>query len=261
MIRFGFNKRLKEVWGDETKITLINREIIKEKPVLKRLLLSYYQEMISFLNPDGPTLEIGSGGGFLKECFPQAITSDVLPLPGVDIICDATDMGFKNGSIGNILLRGVLHHINDPMKFFEECNRVLCQGGRVIINDPYISPFSYFINKYLHFEPCDLTADWKFEKGKPLMDCNLAMGTIIFKKRISEFREKYPQLKIIHTNYHSFFIYLLSGGYSYPSFIPTWSFNFFMGIEKLLDPFRLLLANIVFIVIEKEHYRGEVDAG
>ncbi|OGX15661.1 MAG: hypothetical protein A2166_02710 [Omnitrophica WOR_2 bacterium RBG_13_41_10] len=172
-------------------------------------------------------------------------------IPGVNIIFDATKMPFKNQSVKNITMRGVLHHLNDPFAFFEECERVLQSGGRIIINEPYISPFSYIGYKYLHFENCDYSWQTEFKKGQPFMDCNSALPTIIFKKKLPYFKNTFPKLQIIHTNYHTFFIYFLTGGYSYPALIPNRLFNIFISIEKGLRPLRKLLANIMFIVIEK----------
>lgn len=250
-MRFFFNKKLKEKWGDDLEVTLVNQETLNNKPVFRKLMSEYYQEITYALQEGGLTLEIGSGGGFFREYHPHVITSDILQVPGVDVVCNSTQLPFREGSLKNIVMRGVLHHIYDPILCFEECERTLAVGGRIIMNDPYISPFSHFIYKYISFEFFDPNADWKFERGQPLMDCNLAMGTIIFKKRLDDFKKRFPQLKIAHTNYHTFFIYLLTGGYSYPSLIPKWMFGPVMTIERFLKPLRMLLSSILFIVLEK----------
>ncbi|MDP7045279.1 MAG: class I SAM-dependent methyltransferase [Alphaproteobacteria bacterium] len=258
-MKFLFNKKLKKVWGDDLEVTLVNQEILNNKPVFRKLIAEYYREMAAALQEGGPTLEIGSGGGFFHEHHPHAISSDMLQIPGIDVVCDATQLPFRESSLKNIVMRGVLHHIYDPILFFEECERVLAEGGRVIINDPYISPFSHFIYKYIHFEFCDPEADWKFDRGQPLMDCNLALATIIFKKRLADFKQRLPRLKIVRTNYHTFFIYLLTGGYSYPALIPSWMFEPVMAVERLLKPLRMLLSSTLFIVLEKRGDGGGKD--
>lgn len=252
MLQLGFNKKLKKVWGNDREITLLNQEIMQKKPVLKKLWTSWYQEALSFIKLDGPTVEIGTGGGFFKEFFPQAITSDILHIPGIDLVFNALEMPFKDRSIRTIVLTGVLHHIHKPFVFFKECERVLKEGGRIIINDPYVSPFSYVIFKWVHFENCDYSNQLEFEKGQPLMDCNLALTTIIFKKRLSDFKNAFPRLQVIHTDCNTFFIYMLSGGFSYPALIPSELFNMFMWLEKALRPLRKALASNFFIVIEKK---------
>ena len=250
------NKDVKEAWGDDRRMTVVNRGILSKKTILRKLIASYYLEITDHIAPVGRTLELGSGGGFLKDYIADAITSDMVDVPGVDIVCDGTNLPFKDSSLGNIVLRGVLHHIHEPMDFFAECERVLMKGGRIIINDPYITPFSWLINKYIHFEHCDSKADWRFKKGQPLMDCNLALATIIFKKRLMEFQQKFPGFEITHRKHHTFFIYLLSGGYSYPALIPGWMFGTAMFFEKLLSPLNQLFANIIFVVVEKRDAKG-----
>ncbi len=252
MIKSGFNKKLEKVWGDDYKVTLINKEIINSKPALKKLLNRYYEEMFTLMKPGGKSLELGSGGGFIKELRPDIITSEIIDIPGVDLVCDATEAPFNDGELTNIMMRGVLHHIHDPIRFFKECSRILKPGGRIIINDTIVTPFSYVIYKYLHFEHFDYTADWKFKKGQPLMDCNLALPSIIFKKKYNDFIEMFPEFSVTYKEYHTYFIYLLMGGYSYPSLVPGWAFDMFMKFEALLFPARKILANMVTIVIEKK---------
>jgi len=246
-----FNRHLKPVWGDDREVTLVNRGILERKPILRRLIQSYYEEMLAMRVP-GPALELGAGGGFMKVLAADVITSDMFPVPGLDLVCDGTALPFADGSLRNILLRGVLHHIHDPITFFEECRRVLAVGGRIIINDPVITPFSYLINRFVHFEYCDPNADWRFKRGQPLMDCNLAMASIIFERKSDEFRRLFPEFEIIHTRRHDFMLYLLTGGYSFPALIPNWAFPLAQGVEWILSPLHSLLANIIFIVIEKK---------
>ena len=248
---FLLKKKLKKVWGDDREVTLANQETLKTNLVFRKLMSEYYREIVAALQKGEPTLELGSGGGFFSEYYPNAIASDMINVSGIDVVCDATELPFRDGSLKNIVLQGVLHHIYDPILFFKECERALAKGGRIIINDPYVSPFSYFIYKYITFEFFDPKADWKFDKGQPLMDCNSAMATIIFKKRLAEFKKRLPQLKIVHTNYHTFFIYLLTGGYSYPALIPSRMFGPVMAIERLLKPLRMLLSSVQFVVLEK----------
>ncbi len=139
-MRFFFNKKLKEKWGDDLEVTLVNQETLNNKLVFRKLMSEYYQEITYALQEGGLTLKIGSGGGFFREYHPHVITSDILQVPGVDVVCNSTQLPFREGSLKNIVMRGVLHHIYDPILCFEECERTLAVGGRIIMNDPYISP-------------------------------------------------------------------------------------------------------------------------
>ena len=71
---------------NEVESTVLHRNIIKKKGFLYKLYLEYYgifKENIKDI-PNGLKIELGSGGGFLKEVITDVITSDVLELPDVD---------------------------------------------------------------------------------------------------------------------------------------------------------------------------------
>jgi len=44
------------------------------------------------------------------------------------------------------------------MTFLLEAQRILLPGGRLILVEPWVTPFSYFIYRYIHQEDCDLSA-------------------------------------------------------------------------------------------------------
>ena len=53
-----------------------------------------------------------------------------------DIICDIKNMPLKNDSIDLIVNLEVLEHLPEPVKAFEEFNRILKNGGKVLITCP-----------------------------------------------------------------------------------------------------------------------------
>ncbi len=57
----------------------------------------------------GEVLELGSGGGFLRDVFPNVTTSDVMQIPGVDLQVDARRLPFADGSLRAIVGTNVVH--------------------------------------------------------------------------------------------------------------------------------------------------------
>lgn len=245
------DKSSKSLEADDLRKSRARLHIVEHKPILKKLFDLYYEAIVKNLKNDGLTVEVGGGGGFFKEKMKEALVSDILSFPGLDIVFDALHLPFKSGVVGNIAMKWVLHHISDPISFFKEAERVLKAGGRIVLFEPYISPFSYLIYRYIHFEHCDYSHCWSKHNKGPLLKNNQAIPTIIFKKCLSEFQEEFPQLRIIKRDYLSFLIYWLTGGYSYRALLPMRLLGFAIGVEKLLSPLRKFLASFMLVVIEK----------
>nr|MDQ3072708.1 hypothetical protein [Bacteroidota bacterium] len=76
---------------DDPKVTEMRMGIILRKPFLRKLYTDWYNIFIKKLKgvPEGKIIEIGSGGGFLKEMLPEVITSDVMPLSCNDMAFSA----------------------------------------------------------------------------------------------------------------------------------------------------------------------------
>ena len=74
---------------------------------------------------EGTTLEIGGGIGQFKMRFPDVIATDIQSAPWLDLVTDAQNLPFAAGSIANIVMVDVLHHIEFPLLFLQEAERVL----------------------------------------------------------------------------------------------------------------------------------------
>src|ERR1700751_2552215 len=101
---------------DDPERTVEHGEIIKSKLFLKKIYEYWYDEFKKSW-PDienKKVLEIGSGGGFLKDVMPTVITSDIMPLKIVDKVFSAEDMPFSNEELDGICMLNVFHHIPTP---------------------------------------------------------------------------------------------------------------------------------------------------
>ena len=239
---------------DDVQTTALHRNIIRKKGFLHKLFLENYRifkENIKDI-PDGLKIELGSGGGFLKEVINDVITSDVVELPGVDKVISAEKIPYPDESVAAFFLLGTLHHIKEPDKFFSEVSRCLKPGAKVIMIEPNNTPFSRFFFKHIHHEQFDEKKDsWQVDGVGRLADANLAMPWLIFGRDREKFLTKYPDLEILQINKHTPFRWFLSGGLSYRQFVPSASFGFFTNIEKILSPFDNILCSFMTIVVKK----------
>jgi len=81
-------------------------------------------------------IEIGSG----KNKRKGYISCDIRNLPGVDYVCSANELPFKNESIEEIYSRHLIEHftLKEFLKVLEEWNRVLTKEGMLYIICPNI---------------------------------------------------------------------------------------------------------------------------
>jgi len=239
---------------DDPRTTQLHRDIILNTPFLKKVYLYWYKEFEKVVqeNPQGHYLELGSGGGFLKDLIPNLVTSDILPLPYVDKQINAEQLPFENESLNGIFLLNVFHHIPRPYLFLKEAERCLKPNGKIVIIDPANTLFSRCIYKKLHHEPFDENGGLTIDEGKPLSNSNQALSYIYFIREKNKFQKNFPHLKILNINYHTTLLYLLSGGVSYYPFVPSFTFGIFNFAEKILKPIQKHTALFQTIIIQKQ---------
>src|SRR5947209_6594551 len=83
------------------------------------------------LPPNASVLVVGAGssGRLLQDV--DVTTTDIQELPGVDVVCDAHDLPFEDGSFDAVIAIAVLEHVFDPNRVESEIRRVLRMGGLV----------------------------------------------------------------------------------------------------------------------------------
>jgi SAM-dependent methyltransferase len=230
------------------------KEIWQSKEIVRRLYHRWYGIVGDAIKP-GTILEIGGGSGNLKEFFPDAISSDILFVPWLDVVADAHHLPFKHGSLDNIVLFDVLHHLREPGSFFSDAQRVLKQGGRILIMEPYVSWASFLVYRFIHSEGMNWNIDpFKIDysvKGKSPFSGNQAVTTLMFEKYKERFIEACPHFRIIKQECFDFIVYPLSGGFNHPNLCPLFMYNLFEWLEKLLKPLSSVLAFRIFVVLEK----------
>lgn len=204
------------------------RQRIEAKPALRRLYAEIYARYAACLREcpaTGLAVELGSGGGFVKQVLPEVVTTDVIAYAGVDRVVDATAMPFEAGSVRALFLLNVLHHVPDAGAFLHEAERVLAVGGRVLIVDQYPGWIGGFVYRHLHHEPFDAAAqDWRFPSSGPLSDANGAMAWIVFERDRRRFEAEHARLELAAFERHTPLRYWLAGGLKRWSLLPGWLF-------------------------------------
>jgi len=199
------------------------REIWDRKPVLREVYGDIYRRMAAATIP-GATLEIGGGSGNFKDFAPGTISTDILPAPWLDLVCDAQQLPFGDGRFSNIAMVDVLHHIESPLRFLREADRVLTPGGRLIFCEPAITPLSGMFYRMFHDEPVDmsvnpLAAD-RISADKDPYDSNQAIPTLLTGRFRAEVARAVPGLTLERLERFSFAAYPLSGGFQPWSLLP-----------------------------------------
>ncbi len=241
---------------DSPEAVILRLRIIREKAFLRKLYVEFYKMILRVLPADysAPLLEIGSGGGFLKEYIPGLITSEVLKIHAVDTVLDARDIPFKKNSLGGIVMVNVFHHIPSVDSFLKQASFCIKEKGFLLMIEPWVSSWSKFIYKHLHHEPFDSdTEEWGLVNDDfPLSQANSALPWIVFDRDKAVFEQRFPDWKIKNIILHTPFCYLLSGGVSMRSFMPGFLFNFFHGLEKLISLWNKHIAMFALIVLIKK---------
>lgn len=239
---------------DSPERTILHREIILSKPFLVRLYKEWYSNFLKVIPelPDGKMVELGSGGGFLKDLNKDVICTDILELPTNDMTFSALDMPFKDGELSAIFMIDTFHHIPDSEQFLKEADRCLAPGGRIVMVEPANSTWGRFIYRNFHHEPFEPKGGWTIPSSGPMSDANGALPWIVFERDKEQFSKQFPSMEIVSIKYHTPLRYLLSGGVSFKPLVPKFSFGLIKGMESIATGLSKHLSMFMTIDIRKK---------
>jgi SAM-dependent methyltransferase len=230
---------LKDLQPGSPEFFAAQKAILLNRPLLKRCYDDWYARLLrdarSARQP-GVIVELGSGGGYLKDLEPSIVTSDVVDNVA-DRVIDARHLPFADNSVRALLLTHVFHHIPDADAFFKEAERALVPGGVISMIEVAHTPFARFFFKNFHHEPYeDDRREWSFAQNDSMMDSNQALSWMVFARDRAEFEKRHPALKIEGMSFLPWLTYLLSGGVTARNLIPNWMNGLLIWIERLLQP-------------------------
>jgi SAM-dependent methyltransferase len=234
-----------------------NRQSWDKKPLLRAVYRRFHELIASRLDRTltGQIVELGSGMGSIKDVIPECITTDLFANPWLDRQENAYSLSFADGSVSNLILFDVWHHLRYPGTALKEFARVLAPGGRVIIFDPAISWSGRVIYGLFHHEPIGmrLPLTWDAPVGfKPAdADYYAAQGAAT---RVFWRREEPAQLtawELVEVQPLPSFEYFATGGFSGFQFGNSALFGLWRGLDQVAKPFPTLFAGRLLTVLRK----------
>jgi SAM-dependent methyltransferase len=227
----------------------------RTRPLVRRLYREWHESIRDRLaRVPGSTVELGSGFGALKETIPDVVLTDVERTPWTDVIVDGEELPYADGSVANLVLVDVFHHLARPSAFLDEARRVLAPGGRVLLLDPYCSPVSTIAYKLFHRERTDLAGEAFGEDSGVAagpLDSNQARATLIFFRQLDRFRRGWPELALVERHRLALVVYPLSGGFAGTPLVPDALRAPLTVVERALQPLAPLLAFRCLVVLER----------
>jgi SAM-dependent methyltransferase len=201
---------------------------------------------------DGAVLELGSGAGYCDRFIPNLMTSEVFFCNTVRLVADARRLPFRDQSLRAIVFTNVMHHMPDVRQFLGEAARCLCAGGKILMVEPWVTPWSRLIYTRLHHEPFwPEVADWSFESQGPLSSANGAIPWIVFVRDRDRFESELPELEIDRIKPFLPFRYLVSGGVGMRSLMPGFTYSMWERVERMIEPHMSKLGMFAFVSLRR----------
>jgi len=243
---------------DDPETTASRRHIIQQKRLLHDIYCDWYEAIAASI-PAGvePVLELGSGAGFMRSYVKRLIASDILHVPQLDLVLDAGHIPLTDRSLRAIVMTNVLHHLPDVASFFHEAARVVRSGGALVMIEPWVTPWSRVIYSALHHEPFEPNAaDWRVSGTGPLSAANGALPWILFERDRVRFEREFPAWRVASIDPGMPMRYLLSGGFTAPGLMPSWTSGAWRRVEKRLGPLARKFGMFAKIVVSRSAISG-----
>ena len=250
--------RVRSLDVDAEDFSIAHRTVLKTKPLLQHLFRDFYARCRRmderYFSGSGTRIEIGSGSGFMGDEYADVLTSDVKPLPFVQLVCRGERLPVRDASVRALYAINTFHHIPSPAAFLSELERVLVPGGGAVFIEPYFGPVARFLFRRLHasetFDPAAPDWDAPGDAG-PFSRANQALSYLVFVRDRRRFEMLCPRLEIVADEPHTHLRYLVSGGVNFRQLVPDGAEPVIIAAERVLSPLNNLLALQHTIVLRR----------
>ena len=237
-----------------------HRRLWDRKPLLRSVYQVWFDRLLRELGGARRVLEVGAGPGLFsrhaRERRPdvQWVVSDILPAPWNDLVADGACLPFRSGAFDAIAAFDLVHHVARPATFLSEAARVLAPGGRMVAVEPWVSPFSFPVYRWMHEEGCRLSLDpWDpFGAGSgkdPFVGDAAVVWRLVRDTPAARWRELGflpPRIERLNG-----FAYLASLGFRRGSLAPGAAARPLIALDRLTAPLAPALALRVLAVWER----------
>jgi SAM-dependent methyltransferase len=229
----------------------------KRKPLLQQIYHLFYRQIRSRLQyrVSGLTVELGSGQGHIKEVIPDCLTTDIFPNPWLDRVENAYALSFADGSVANMILFDVWHHLEFPGSALEEARRVLAPGARLILFEPAMGWLGLLAYGLFHHEPLGLKHrfQWRASEGvdlrkAPYFAAQASASRFFWKGKDRPFERDW---RLVEVRPSASLFYVGSGGFSKWQFIPSFLFPMLVRLDPLFSRLPRLFATRMIVVLER----------
>lgn len=239
---------------------LEHRRLWLDKPTLRLAYGVWFESLLETIGPASRVLEVGAGPGLLSKHAREHrkdlawVASDLLQAPWNDLVADGLHLPFADGTLDVVAAVDLVHHLARPAAFFSEAARILRPRGHIVAIEPWVTPLSYPIYRFLHQEGCRLRLDpWNPFPAQEAKEAFEGDSGVVWRLVRDTSLEQWQRLGFRAPTLDRFngFAYLATLGFRSGSLLPPSWAPWLAGLDRWTQPWAPLLALRVRVLWQK----------